>query len=263
MGILNKTEDTGLFTNHILPILVLALVLLVWEVFGQQGIISPAILPAPSRIITTFLSMLTVGDILEDIRVSLFRVCAGFFLGSFAGVVLGILIGLFHKIERSVSLIIGILRPIPMIALIPLFILWMGIGEASKIAIIFFGAFWPVLINTIYGIKGVEQKLIDVALILKKKRLDILVKIILPSALPSIFAGIRLGAGNAWACVVAAEMIAASSGVGYLVMYAREVSQANVMLVGITAIGILGLLIDFLIVRIESHLLFWQNEESE
>ena len=258
-----KVGSSGVFTELVLPVLFPLLLLFVWEALSARRIINPAILPAPSSIFSTCWSMLTSGEIARHMRMSAFRVCSGFLLGSVGGLVLGILIGLFHKIDRALTLIIGVLRPIPMIALIPLFILWMGIDETSKIAVITVGSFWSVLINTIYGIKSVDKKLVEVAFILKKSRMETLLKIVLPAALPSIFAGIRLGASNAWACVVAAEMIAASSGIGYLVMFAREVSQPDVMLVGILMIGLFGLLIDFLLVHLEKRLLRWNETETK
>ncbi len=250
-------EKRNFFVEYILPVLFPVLLLGLWEWVSVSRIVSPAILPPPSRIFTTFCSLLAKGDVARHMSASLYRVLSGFVLGSLAGLVLGILVGLSHKIDKATGLIINVLRPIPVIALIPLFIIWMGIDEESKIAVITVGAFWAVLMNTTYGIKGADKKLIELAYVLKKNRLETLFMIILPSALPSIFSGIRLGIGNAWACVVAAEMIAASSGVGFLVMFAREVSQSDVMMVGILLIGIFGLLIDSVLVMIQKRFLRW------
>jgi sulfonate transport system permease protein len=119
------------------------------------------------------------------------------------------------------------------------------------------GSFWPVLLNTIHGIHSVDNKLIEVGAILEKNKLQILRRIILPAAVPSIFTGIRLGMGTAWTCVVAAEMIAASRGIGYMITYARELSQPDVVLVGVFAIGLVGLLIDTGIQHLQRHLLKW------
>jgi sulfonate transport system permease protein len=148
-----------------------------------------------------------------------------------------------------------------MIALVPLFILFFGIKETSKIAVITVGAFWPAFLNTQHGIQSVDWKLLNVAYVLKKNRWETLVKIIFPSALPSIFVGAKLGASSAWVCVVAAEMIAASSGIGYMVMFARETSQTTVMYMGILVIGLFGLLIDVCLTRLQKRLLGWNTSE--
>ena len=151
--------------------------------------------------------------------------------------------------------IFGVLRPIPMIGWIPLLILWMGIDEGSKVTVIAIGSFWELLLNTIHGINSVDKKYLEVAYILEKSKLITLIKVVLPSALPSILTGIRLGVGGAWKSVVAAELIAASSGIGYLISYAREVSQPGVMLVGLLTIGLIGLLIDFVILRVQHKII--------
>jgi sulfonate transport system permease protein len=145
-----------------------------------------------------------------------------------------------------------------MIAWIPMLILWAGIGEASKFAVIAIGTFWPVFLNTLQGIKNVDGKYLEVARILKKNKITTLCKVILPAALPSIFTGIRLGISSAWMSVVASEMIAASRGVGFLISYAREMSQPHIMWVGIAVIGLFGLVLDTLIVELERRVLRWR-----
>lgn len=140
---------------------------------------------------------------------------------------------------------------------VPVLILWLGIGETSKVIVITIGTFWPVLLNTVHGIKNVDKRYLEVGSVLEKKRKIVLAKIILPSALPSIFTGLRIGLGNAWMSVVGAELIAAASGIGYLISYARELSQPDVMLVGVFSIGIIGLLIDMLLKKVEKWALRW------
>jgi sulfonate transport system permease protein len=249
--------------NFYLPIIFPLLLIALWEGLSTMGFVNQAILPAPSSIFRAFVSLLKNGQIARHLGASAFRVVSGFLIGSALGLVFGIVIGLFRKIERATVLIISILRPIPMIALIPFFILILGIDEASKIAVITMGAFWSVLMNTIYGIKSVDKKLLELAYVLKKRRWTVLSKIVLPSSLPPVFVGARLGAGSAWACVVAAEMIAASSGVGFLVMFAREVSQTSIMYMGILLIGLFGLLIDFIIISLERLILRWNYTEKQ
>jgi sulfonate transport system permease protein len=245
------------FVEFCLPVLFPVFLLFLWEQLSSRRVINPAILPPPSRIFAAFKSLALNGQISRHLRASAFRVLLGFMMGATLGLAVGVIVGISHKIDRATTLIISVLRPIPMIALIPVLILLLGIDEASKIAVITMGAFWPVFMNTVYGIKSVDRKLLELACALRKSRWYTLVRVVMPSALPPIFAGIRLGAGSAWACVVAAEMIAASSGLGFLVMFAREVSQTSVMFMGVLLIGFFGLFIDFIIQRIERLVLYW------
>jgi len=256
-------DEKHFFTEFCLPVLFPVLVLFIWEQLSSHRIVNPAVLPAPSRIFGAFKTMLLNGQIARHLGASVFRVLIGFLLGSALGLIIGIFVGISHKIDRATTLIISVLRPIPMIALIPVFILLLGIDEASKIAVITMGAFWSALMNTIYGIKSVDKKLLELAYVLKKSRWNTLFRIVMPSALPPIFVGIRLGAGSAWACVVAAEMIAASSGVGFLVMFAREVAQTSVMFMGVLLIGLFGLFIDFIILCIEKQVLSWNYPQKK
>jgi sulfonate transport system permease protein len=257
------SEKEHPFTEFCLPVLFPVFALFLWELLSSRGIINPAILPPPSRIFGAFKSLVLNGQIVRHLRASTFRVLLGFAAGTAGGLAVGIVVGLSHKIERAAVLIISVLRPIPMIALIPVFILLLGIDEASKIAVITMGAFWPVFMNTVYGIKSVDKKLLELAYALRKSRRYTLIRVVMPSALPPVFVGIRLGAGTAWACVVAAEMIAASSGMGFLVMFAREVSQTSVMFMGVLLIGLFGLFIDFVIQRIERQVLSWNYPQKE
>ncbi len=190
------------------------------------------------------------------------RVLQGFLLGSGLGVLLGIGLGLSPRLERALWLVSGFLRPIPTIAWIPVMILWMGIGESSKVTVIAVGSFWPVLLNALRGVRDADPKLLEVAKVLQKSTKTLLFGVILPSAFPSIFTGLRIAMGIAWASVVGAELIAASSGIGYLIMYAREVSQPDVMLAGVAVIGLTGILIDWVFSVLEERLLPW-NPKGE
>lgn len=241
----------------LLPLVVPLLLIAGWELLSLKGYIKPAILPAPSAIWSILVEMIKTGELQNHLLVSLWRVVKGFSAGAALGLVGGVLIGLSPRIERALVLITGLLRPIPIIAWVPVLILWMGIDEASKITVIAIGSFWPVLLNVVHGIRNTDRKYVEVATILEKSRWTLLTKVVLPSALPSIFTGIRIGIGIAWMSVVGAELIAASAGVGYMIMYARELSQADVMLVGVVSIGITGLLIDYLIRTLETRLLKW------
>jgi sulfonate transport system permease protein len=244
--------------NHeYLGILSLLTLLFVWELASRTGMIKLTILPSPFTILTTFGNMVVNGELFRHLGISIFRVMQGFAAGASLGLVFGILIGLFKSVEQAFSIIFGFLRPIPMIAWMPVLILWMGIDEGSKVTVIAIGSFWPVLLNVIHGIRNVDRKYLEVARILEKNKLQTLTHVVFPSALPSIFTGLRIGIGIAWMCVVSAELIAASSGIGYLIMYSRELLQSDVMFVGVFSIGITGLLIDKILKSVERKFLKW------
>lgn len=242
-------KDTAV--NAALIFLPMIIVIALWQILCDNGTINVTLLPSPKTVVETIVRMIADGSLWSHISASLVRIGLGFLAGAAAGVVIGILMGIFPKFDKAMTLFVGILRPIPIIALIPIFILWLGIGEESKITIIILGTFWPVLINTIHGVKSVDKKLLELSKVLKKGNVRTLIHIIIPSAFPMIFTGIRLGAGNSLVCVITAEMIAASQGLGYLIMYARQMSQPAVVLVGIFTIGVVGLLIDTLFKYIE------------
>lgn len=248
--------------RFLLPLLVPFLLLFLWQKASDLGFIRVTLLPSPLTVGKTFVDLMASGELWGHWRVSMARVLQGFFLGSGLGVLLGIGLGLSPWLERALWLMTGFLRPIPTIAWIPVMILWMGIGESSKVTVIAVGSFWPVLLNTQRGVRDTDPKLLEVAKVLQKGTRTLLLRVILPSAFPSIFTGLRIAMGIAWASVVGAELIAASSGIGYLIMYAREVSQPDVMLAGVAVIGLTGILIDWVFVLLEERLLPW-NPKGE
>lgn len=233
--------------------------LLLWQIMGDNGAINAAVMPTPAGIGETFKELLKDGELAENLGASIRRVLIGFCFGTSAGLVIGIITGLYPKINKAVAAVFGILRPIPMIGLVPLMILWFGIGEKSKIIVIAVGTFWSVLINTQEGVFQVSGKLIEVAQLLEKDKITVLTRIILPAAVPSIFTGIRLGFGNAWKSVVAAEMLAATKGIGYMIEYARELAQPGKLFVGLLSIGVIGLVTDAVILTVQKRLLVWNE----
>lgn len=255
-------KKSNILLFQIVRVIAPFMLIFIWYYSVVSGKVNQAILPAPQKVWETFITMLQSGKLLSNLQISAIRVIRGFAIGASAGLVLGIIMGLSKWMNAFLSSLVGILRPIPMIAWLPLLILWLGIDDDSKNAIIAIGTFWSVLLNTIHGIQSVDPKLKEVATVLEKKPYIVLFKVIFPAALPGIFTGIRLGMGTAWSCVVAAEMIAASKGIGYMIMYARELSQPDVLLVGMLSIGIVGLLIDAGILKLQHFLLRWNVEEK-
>lgn len=193
--------------NIIIGLIVPIIILIFWQILSDKGFIRSSVLPAPQVIYQALVDMIESGDLFKNLWISILRVLKGYAIGAVLGIVFGILIGLFKGIEKALDLIIGFLRPIPIVAWVPVLILWMGIDEASKITIIIIGSFWPILINTIYGIKGADKKFLEVAKILEKSKLNTLIKIVFPSALPSIFTGLRIGIGSAWMSVLQKSLL--------------------------------------------------------
>lgn len=244
-----------------IAIIIPAVFLIFWAVSSKNGTLNTNILASPENVWKRFLKMAADGSLQKNVLASTVRVLKGFFLGALFGLVMGSLIGLFKPINRLLSAVIAILRPIPPISMIPFFILWLGIGESSKLVIIALGSFWAVLLNTIQGFQDTDPKLLEVARVFGKGKLVVLLKIVLPSAVPSVFTGLRLGISHAWTAVVTAEMIAASSGVGYMIQFARELAQPDLLLLGIIAIGVIGLIIDVIVLYVQKKVVYWKVVE--
>lgn len=235
----------------ILPIIVLML----WWIVTQKEIFSPIILPSIQSVIKSFFTQLQSGQLVNDISISFFRVIKGFLLASILGVGFGIIMGVSIKVNRFLFFIFNSIRQIPMMAWIPLVILWFGIGETSKVVIITMGAFFPVLINTISGINQVQEGYIEVGKMFKLSKYDMFRQIYFPSALPSIFVGLKLALSTSWMIVVAAEMIAASSGIGYRINDARSLMQSDVVIVGMIVIGTVGIIMDKILFLISKKII--------
>ena len=233
-------------------------IVLLWQGLFHLGFLNPILLPPPSQVALTCWELLKSGDLLRHIGISMLRVLEGFAIAALLGLSLGVAIGLSRTLDRWTDLVIQVVKPIPPIAWIPLAILWFGIGEQSKVYIIFLGAFFPIIINTIDGIRQTDGKFVELARILAVPRLKFVRQVVLPGALPAIMTGLRVGLMVAWMCVVAAELIAASSGIGYLIMDARQLSQSDVVLVGMISIGVVGKLMDSLIKLLEKRLVTWK-----
>lgn len=252
----SKLRDAFEIIYMWLPLIAL---IALWEYTSRIGILNPSIMPAPSGIVQTFVNMVESGRLQTNLVASLLRIIKGYFFGALCGLIVGFLMGNFKPIDKLLTILVGFFRPIPIIAWIPLFILWLGIGDLSKVTIISIGCFWPVLLNTLNGIKSVDKKLLEVAVILEKSWFVQLYKIILPSALPSILTGLRLSVGSALMGVVGAEMLAANSGIGFLITFGRELAQPGIMLVGVLVIALLGLGVDFVLLKMERHFLRWNT----
>ncbi len=211
----------GLLTGVILSCALPFLTLVAWQVASTRGLISPLILPPPSEVLDTGLSMLSDGELLSALFVSFQRILIGFTLGSILGVVVGSAMGLSRAVEAYLGPTVRAICLVPTIAWLPLFMLLFGIGEGLKIAIIVKGCFQPLAMNTLAGIRSVSSRYHDVARVLELGRWGTLRKVIAPAILPHLFAGTRQALGQAWMVLVTAEMLASAEGIGYIMSWAR------------------------------------------
>lgn len=233
-------------------------VLALWELVSRSGWVSTLYLPAPGDIVLTGAGMLVSGEVLINLQASLLRVGAGFFLGSLIGIAAGLLLGFSRLAEAIGNPLLYALYPIPKIALLPLIILWLGIGEVSKVAIIALGVFFPVAINTYSGVKHIDPLLIKVAVSYKASPARLVRQVILPGALPMIFAGLKLAAGTSLLLLVAAEMIAAREGIGALVLHYGDLMLTTKLMVGVLILSLLGVIFTQVLNRLEKLIIPWK-----
>jgi sulfonate transport system permease protein len=234
------------------------IILIIWETFTRLKLFPAILLPPLEAVIISFADQVKSGQLAADVSISIKRVLQGYSIAVVLGVTLGVFMGVSDKMNKFFSLTLNAVRQIPMIAWMPLIILWAGIGEASKVVIIVIGAIFPILLNTINGITQTPQGYIEVGQIFKLSKWALLRKVYLPSALPSIFVGLKLGLGISWMVVVAAEMISASSGIGYRINDARSLLRSEVVIVGMIVIAVIGVLMDQILSRFLAKITPWQ-----
>ncbi|MFP5114955.1 ABC transporter permease [Bacillaceae bacterium C204] len=239
----------------VLPIFILV----VWQLVGSLLQVSNTILPTPIDIFQSFQELIHTGELFGHLKISVTRALIGFILGASLGLLFGTITGLSNKTEQFIDPSLQMLRTVPHLALAPLFILWFGLGELSKDLLIALGAFFPLYVNTLLGIRGVDKKLFDVARILEFSRWKQVTKLIFPAALPNILLGVRLSLGAAWLGLVVSELMGASEGIGYLIMDARQFSRTDIVFVGIIIFALGGKLADSIVRLLESSLLKWRD----
>ena len=252
-GKASRNKIRGILWRLVLPLSIV----LAWEAVCRAGLVNSYAMPSPEAVVKTAVDSIRDGSLWGHILASFFRVHEGFMLAAAFGLVLGILMGLSKRAEHFFEVTVQILKPIPPIAWIPLAILWFGIGEQSKLFIIILGAFFPILLNTISGIHNLDPRYLELAEVYEVSRKRLITRIILPGAMPEVLTGIRVGLGNAWVCVVAAEMIAASQGIGYMLSNGRSMSRPDIVILGMLLIGIIGKVVDDLLKLVFSKLIEW------
>ena len=235
------------------PILIAA----IWELLAQAGWLSPQVLPAPSKVIKTAVKLATSGGLLNDLGVSLLRAIAGFVIGGSIGFTLGVLVGFSRIAEAAIDRSVQMIRAIPFLAVLPLVIVWLGVGEAEKIFLVALGVTFPIYINTTLGIRQVDPKLIELGRVQGLGPLQLIRRIVLPGALPSILTGVRYALATAWLALVVAETIGAQSGIGFLAMDAREFLRTDVIVLTIVIYALIGVAADGIARFLERRLLAW------
>ena len=232
--------------------------LAIWELICQSGVVSSLFLPAPTAIISALLQMIADGEIGVSLAASLYRILAGFFIGSLIGLAVGLVTGTSALMDKIGTPIVNAIYPIPKIALLPLFILWLGIGELSKVTIIALGVFFPVAMNTYSGVKNVDTLLLKVAASFNASWWMTMKSVVLPNALPMIFAGLRLAAGTSLLLLVAAEMIAAQVGIGALILHYGDLMITDRLMAGVIVLSLLGLVFNLILQFLERKAIPWK-----
>lgn len=232
--------------------------LAIWELICQSGMVSALFLPTPSAIISALLEMIADGEIGVSLAASLYRILAGFFIGSLVGLAVGLVTGTSALMDKIGTPIVNAIYPIPKIALLPLFILWLGIGELSKVTIIALGVFFPVAMNTYSGVKNVDTLLLKVAASFNASWWMTMKSVVLPNALPMIFAGLRLAAGTSLLLLVAAEMIAAQVGIGALILHYGDLMITDRLMAGVIVLSLLGLVFNLILQFVERKAIPWK-----
>ncbi|MFF5370585.1 ABC transporter permease [Streptomyces sp. NPDC013187] len=234
------------------------LLLVLWQLLSSTGALPPDVLASPSRIAQVGGDMLADGSLPTAMGTSLQRVAVGLLLGLVVGTGLALLSGLFRIGEDLVDAPVQMLRTVPFVGLIPLFIIWFGIGEAPKVAIITLGVTFPLYLNVYAGIRGVDAQLIEAGESLGLSRWGLVRHVVLPGALPSAMTGLRYSLGIAWLALVFAEQVNADSGIGFLMVQARDFLRTDVIVVCLVVYAFLGLLADFIVRSLEKVLLQWR-----
>ena len=238
------------------------LVLVIWSLGSAAGLIDPRTLPAPWTVVHTGAHLWTTGTLRTDIGTSLWRATQGFLIGLTVGVVLALLAGLSRIGEAVIDGTVQINRAIPTLGLIPLFILWLGIGETFKVAIIAIVVYIPIYLNLFSALSGIDNRYVELGEVLGLSRLAFVKEIVIPGSLPGFFVGLRLGVTGSWLSLVVLEQINATNGLGYMMFQAQNYGQTDVIVLGLLIYGIFGFASDSVVRLLERRVLSWRRTLS-
>ncbi|MBO9609776.1 MAG: ABC transporter permease [Paenibacillaceae bacterium] len=234
-------------------------VVVLWQLACAFHLVSELFVPSPLHIAAAFFDLFGSAEFYGDLRISLTRVAGGFMIGSSLGLLFGLTTGMFRRVEHTLDPSIQMIRMIPHLAVAPLILIWFGFGETSKVLIIAKGTFFPLYINTFLGIRNVDQKLLEVAKILKFSRWKLALRLIIPSALPYIFLGVRISFGLAWIGLFIAELIGSKAGIGFIIMRAQQTMDAPKLFAGVFLFALVGLITDSVVRSLERTFLKWRD----
>ena len=252
-----RPKPTRSFWLSARPFIVPLLLLAVWQAGASAGWIAPRILPAPTAVIHAGVELTRTGDLPRDIAISAGRALLGFAIGGSIGFLLGLVTGLWATAEGLLDSTIQMFRTIPNLALIPLIIVWFGIGETAKVVLVALGVFFPLYLNTYHGVRTTDPALKEVGRVYGLSSYALFRRVIFPSALPSILIGLRFALGTMWLVLIGAETLAADSGIGYMTTTAREFMQTDIVVLGVLIYALLGKLADIAAKTLEKRFLQW------
>ena len=245
--------------TRVLGYVLVVLLLAAWEGAARAGAINAAFLPPPSAVAGAWLSYAGSGALLSDIGATLSSWAQGFAIAAVLGIVLGLLMGLFPVVRAMLSTLVELLRPMPSVAIIPIAIVLLGLGDPMKRFVVAYAALWPVLINTLYGVLAVDPLLLDTARTFRLGRARSALRVVLPAASPYIATGLRISTSIALILVITAELVASRSGLGYAVRQAEQASRVPEVYAGVLTIAVVGYLLNALFLAVEGRVLAWHR----
>ena len=257
MNVQQTDEKSHALRNSIVPWVVPALILILWQASASLGLLSTSTLPSPTQVLATAWDLLKSGDLLNYTLTSAGRAIIGLLIGGTIGFTLGLSNGISKLSALLLDTSVQMLRNIPILAVLPLIILWFGIGETAKIVMVALGVFFPVYLNTYHGIRTIDPGLVEMGKVYGLNQFGLFRNVIFPGALPSILVGVRYALGIMWLVLIAAETIATNSGIGYMAMTARELLEMDVVILSILIYALLGKLSDSIAKILEKRLLRW------
>jgi NitT/TauT family transport system permease protein/sulfonate transport system permease protein len=238
-------------------------IILIWQLFGYFNLLNEYLLPTPFKVIKALINLSQTGELFLNVMNSLKRVFIGFILASLFGITLGVGSGYFKKLSEFLLPLFEALRPIPPIAWIPIAVLWFGLGDSPAYFIVFIGAFFPIFTNSYWAVRANKLKHVNLARNFNASKFFIIKEIIIPSSLPRILTGLRIGLGLAWTSVIAAELVGAQSGLGYMIQMNRIMLRPYNIIAGMITIGLIGLIMNQLMLIIEKKLTSWNQGTLE
>lgn len=235
------------------------MLLSLWQIAASSGFINRRFYSSPLDILQAFYDLAITGQLTENLGVSLARAFVGLLLGGTIGLATGVAAGLSRTGEDVLDSTIQAIRTLPLLGLVPLFVLWFGLGEAPRILLIALGTFFPIYLNVFKGIRGVDERLIELGRSYRLTKVQLIRDIIFPAALPAALVGLRFSLGIAWLILVVAEQVNARSGLGWLIIKASELAQTSVIMTALAMYAIIGILADLAVRLIEARVLKWQR----